>query len=75
MKLVYFARVREQIGRQEETVTLPAGPRGRMLVTHLTAGRWRAVPAAGPAQVIAVTEAAGAAWWEGSAGTWTLARE
>lgn len=60
---------------QPVSFTLPAGPRGRMLVTHLTAGRWRAVPAAGPAQVIAVTEAAGAAWWEGSAGTWTLARE
>jgi heparin/heparan-sulfate lyase len=55
--------------------TVGAEARGRFLVTHLSAGRWRAVPAAGPAQVINVDESTGAVWWEGPAGPWTLTRE
>lgn len=48
----------------------------RYLVTDLAAGKWRAKRTGGAeAKTVVVTEDAGAAWFDGPAGAWTLTKE
>ncbi len=60
-------------GDQPVTLNVPGRWPARVLVADLTPGRWVARRTGGSEVVpIDVTEAAGAAWFEGPAGTWTL---
>jgi heparin/heparan-sulfate lyase len=72
---VVLSRRDHQRSAQPVTFTIPGSIGSRILVTNLQAGRWRAAPSSGTAQAITVTEDAGAAWFEGAAGAWTLSRE
>jgi hypothetical protein len=71
----WIVLMRKDSRRSAEPVkfTVPEGRPGRILVTDLTSGPWRAQPE-GSAEVraLAVSEDSGTAWFEGPAGTWTL---
>ncbi len=55
--------------------TVPGQGAARMLVTDLTTGRWNAQREGSTAILeMRVNEDSGAAWFEGTAGTWTLSR-
>ncbi|MEJ1971882.1 MAG: heparin/heparin-sulfate lyase HepB [Lacunisphaera sp.] len=47
---------------------------GRFLVTDLAAGTWRATRAGGASRTFEVDADSGAGWFEGPAGTWSLAK-
>jgi hypothetical protein len=57
------------------TLTVPGDRPGRVLVTDLEPGRWRAQRQGSvEARDLVVGEESGTAWLEGPAGTWTLSR-
>ena len=74
---VWVVLMRKDSQRSTEPVkfTVPGRYAGRILVTDLGPGRWRA-QREGSAETrnLVVGEDSGAAWFEGPAGTWTLTR-
>jgi hypothetical protein len=61
---------------QSVQFTAPGAARSRFLITDLTAGIWQAERASGSEKKsVTVTDESGAAWFEGTAGTWTLTKQ